>query len=101
MHWLGVVISVLRITIYWREAIDKELSGLVALHTWDLVPATSMPPRSNLMHCHFVFDVKRKRDGSVDKFKARLVADGNTQKHGIDFDRIFSTVVKSSTNERV
>ena len=34
---------------------------------------------------------------TVEKFKARLVADGNTQKFGIDFDRIFSTVVKSST----
>ena len=49
------------------------------------------------MHCHYVLTVKRKRDGSVDKFKARLVADGNTQKYGVDFDRIFSTVVKAST----
>ena len=49
------------------------------------------------MHCHYVFDVKRKSDRAVEKFKARLVADGNTQKFGIDFDRIFSTVVKSST----
>ena len=41
--------------------------------------------------------MKRKADGSIEKFKARLVADGNTQKHGVDFDRIFSTVVKSTT----
>ena len=38
---------------------------------------------------------------TVEKFKARLVADGNTQKFGIDFDKIFSTVVKSSTIRHV
>ena len=82
---------------YWQEAIVKELAGLVALRTWDLVLCSSMPAGSNTMHCHFVFDVKRKSNRAVEKFKARLVADGNTQKFGIDFDRIFSTVVKSST----
>ena len=41
--------------------------------------------------------MKRKADGSIDKFKARLVADGNTQKYGIDYDRIFATVVTSLT----
>ena len=49
------------------------------------------------MHCHFVFAIKRKADGSIDKFKARLVADGNTQKHGVDFNRVFATVVKALT----
>ena len=49
------------------------------------------------MHCHFVFAIKRKAHGSIDKFKARLVADGNTQKHGVDFNRVFATVVKALT----
>ena len=65
----------------WREAITKELTGLIALKTWDLVPLASLPAGANVMHCHFVFAIKRKADGSIDKFKARLVADGNTQKH--------------------
>jgi len=75
----------------------KELSGLVALDTWDLVPIASIPAAANIMHCHFVFAIKRKADGSIDKFKARLVADGNTQKHGVDFNRVFATVVKALT----
>ena len=82
---------------YWIEAINKELGGLIALHTWDLVPITTMPRGANLMRCHYVFAVKRKADGSIEKFKARLVADGNTQRHGVDFDRVFSTVVKMHT----
>jgi transposase InsO family protein len=82
---------------YWRAAIAKELGGLLALQTWEMVPANSMPAGSNLMHCHYVFAVKRRADGSIEKFKARLVADGNTQKQGVDFDRVFASVVKTST----
>ena len=81
----------------WREAIAKELAGLVALKTWDLVPLASVPASANVMHCHFVFAIKRKADGSIDKFKARLVADGSTQKHWVDFNRVFATVVKALT----
>jgi hypothetical protein len=44
-----------------------------------------------------VFALKRKADGSIDKFKARLVADGNNQRHGVDFERVFSAVVKTLT----
>ena len=49
------------------------------------------------MGCHMVFTVKRLSDGAIEKFKCRLVANGNTQKEGVDFDRIFSTVVKITT----
>ena len=82
---------------YWQIAIDKELSGLLALDTWSYVRTCDLPAGSNVMNCHYIFTVKRKADGSIDKFKARLVADGNTQKYGIDYDRIFATVVKSLT----
>ena len=83
--------------VYWYEAIMKELKGLLALNTWTTVKSSSLPSNANVMRCHFIFTVKRQRDGSLDKFKCRLVADGNTQKYGVDFDRIFSTVVKSTT----
>lgn len=82
---------------YWREAITKEISGLVALKTWSVVLLSSVPAGANVMGSHFVFDVKRNQLGEIEKFKARLVADGNTQLYGVDFDRIFSTVVKMST----
>ena len=49
------------------------------------------------MNCHYVFDIKRNTSGEFEKHKARLVADGNTQKQGIDFDEVFATVVKIPT----
>ena len=49
------------------------------------------------VNCHLIFSIKRKSDGTIERFKARLVADGSTQRFGLDFDRVFSTVVKAST----
>ena len=57
--------------------------------------ASCTPPGSNIMNCHYVFTVTRTSTGAIEKWKCRLVADGNTQKYLIDFDRIFSTVVQS------
>jgi len=82
---------------YWRAAIVAELTGLIEMKTWEVVLMTDMPDGSNLMNCHMLFSVKRNADGSIDKFKCRLVADGQTQRHGVDFDRVFATVVKMST----
>lgn len=65
--------------------------------TFEFVRRADVPARANIMRCHLVFDLKRNSDGTIEKFKARLVADGNTQKHGGDFDRVFSTVAKLST----
>jgi len=81
---------------YWRDAIAKELGGLLNLGTWEMVPLADVPKGTNIMRCHYVFAVKRLKNGEVEKFKARLVADGNTQTSR-DYDRIFSTVVKSQT----
>ena len=88
---------------YWREAINKELAGTAGLVLVFALGTCSLLHKqtclgSNLMHCHYVFAVKRKGDGSIKKFKARLVADVVTQKHGVDFERIFATVVKTQSD---
>ena len=82
---------------YWRDAITKELNGLMSRGTWHYVYLDELPKGTNLMGCHYVFTVKRLSDGAIEKFKCRLVANGNMQKQGVDFDRIFSTVVKITT----
>ena len=76
------------------EAVHKEWTGIVENDSLDFVRRKDIPRDANVMHCHFVFDAKPRKDGSLEKFKARLVADGNTQKHGVDFEHVFATVVK-------
>ena len=82
---------------YWIEAINKEWTGIMANDTLEFVPRRSMPPGANLMRSHYVFDLKVRPDNSIEKYKARLVADGCTQKFGIDYDAVFATVVKMAT----
>jgi hypothetical protein len=62
--------------------------------TWHLVP---LQQGRNVIDCKWVFKVKHKVDGSLDRYKAHLVVKGFKQRLGIDYDDIFSPVVKPVT----
>lgn len=70
-----------------------ELKALEDNHTWDLVPKL---PNMNVIGTKWIFKVKSKANNSVDKLKARLVAEGYNQQEGIDFSETFSPVVKQA-----
>ena len=78
----------------WVEAMNKEISSLKENQTWDL---TKLPKNRKALRCKWVFRIKRNPDGTVDKYKARLVAVGYSQKKGIDYDKTFSPVAKMSS----
>jgi histone deacetylase 1/2 len=78
----------------WRAAMEAEYSALLANNTWDLVPR---PPRANVVTGKWVFKHKFKADGSLERYKARWVLRGFTQRPGVDFTETFSPIVKPTT----
>lgn len=82
---------------FWLEAIFKEYHSILSHDVFTVVRRCSLPGGTNVMRCHCIFTVKPNKDGSIERYKCRLVADGNTQVHGVDFTDIFSTVVKFSS----
>jgi histone deacetylase 1/2 len=78
----------------WRHAMQDEFDALLANDTWTLVPRL---PGVNLVTDKWVFRHKFKADGSLDRYKARWVLRGFTQRPGVDYDETFSPVVKPAT----
>ncbi|KAL8105656.1 hypothetical protein AgCh_029453 [Apium graveolens] len=72
---------------------SSEFDALVQNGTWDLVPRTNQ----NVLSCKWVFRIKRNPDGSIHKYKARLVAKDFQQRPEIDFSETFSPVTKPAT----
>jgi hypothetical protein len=54
---------------YWEAAINKELAGIVALKTWTPIARCTVPAGANILRSHYVFTVKRKSDGSIEKIQ--------------------------------
>ena len=70
------------------------MNALKKNKTWEI---TSFPARKQSVGCKWIFTVKHKADGSIDHYKARLVAEGFTQIYGIDYQETFAPVAKFNT----
>ena len=57
----------------WEAAIQDELKSLAAFETFEVV---DLPPGKRPVGCKYVFKIKYKPDGSIEKYKVRLVAQG-------------------------
>ena len=75
----------------WQAAMDAEISALEANLTWTI---TSLPLGKKPIGCKWVYKVKYKSDGSIERFKAMLVAKGFTKKEGLDYIDTFSPLAK-------
>lgn len=78
----------------WQLAMQQELKALETNKTWDVV---KLPQGKRPIGSKWVYKVKLKADGSVERYKARLLAKGYNQVEGIDFFDSFSPVAKSVT----
>ena len=75
----------------WMAAIREELIALISKGTW---VRRKLPKGKNLVTSKWVFKVKYKQDGTIERFKARLVARGFTQKYGIDYEETFAPTLR-------
>lgn len=79
---------------FWKEAIDDEIGAIMENHTWIL---SDLPPGCKPLGCKWIFKRKMKADGTIDKFKARLVIQGFRQKEGIDYFDTYAPVARITT----
>ena len=77
----------------WKEAIFEEVKALEKNATWETV---DLPHGKTIVGCKWVFTVKYNSDGSLERYKARLVTKGFTQTYGVDYSETFS-IAKLST----
>ena len=75
----------------WKAAMRNELESLHKNDVWDIV---ELPEGRKAVGSKWVFKRKRDADGNIERHKARLVAQGFTQKSGIDYDETFCPVVR-------
>ncbi|KAL0355625.1 UNVERIFIED_CONTAM: Retrovirus-related Pol polyprotein from transposon RE2 [Sesamum radiatum] len=78
----------------WQRAMQNEIAALKRNQTWDIVP---LPKDKKAIGCRWIYKLKTKADGSIERHKARLVAKGYNQVPGIDYVDSFSPVAKSVT----
>ena len=73
---------------------DTEMNALLHNGTWSLVPYRN---DMNLVGCKWVFKLKHNPDGSVARYKSRLVAKGFHQQPGLDYGKTFNPVIKPTS----
>ncbi|GJT59507.1 retrovirus-related pol polyprotein from transposon TNT 1-94 [Tanacetum coccineum] len=75
----------------WKEAIKSEIDSILQNHMWELM---DLPPGCKLLGYKWIFKKKMKADGTIDKYKARLVIKRFRQREGLDYFDTYSLVTR-------
>ena len=81
----------------WMEAMHQEIASLEANNTWSLIDKFDVPRSHRILQSKFIFKTKLDESGSIARYKARLVALGNLQREGIDYNDVFAPVAHLTT----
>jgi hypothetical protein len=73
----------------WLEAMEDEMRSMSSIDVWDL---EEIPKGAKTVGYKWVYKTKYDSNGNVEKYKARLVEKGFTQREGIDYNETFSLV---------
>nr|CCA19288.1 PREDICTED: similar to pol polyprotein putative [Albugo laibachii Nc14] len=75
----------------WEEAMRTEIEALEQNNTWDVI---QKPREAKLLHSKGVYKLKMNADGTIERYKSRLVARGDEQVYGVDYTFTFSAVME-------
>ncbi len=70
---------------------NAEMRSLDSNHVWELVDP---PETCRIVNCKWIFKCKKGDDGHIQRYKARLVAQGYSQRPGLDYEETFAPVVR-------
>jgi hypothetical protein len=77
----------------WQEAMMEEYASIMKNDVWEVVPR---PEDKKVVGSKWIYKVKHATDGSVDKYKARFMAKGLSQREGVDYEETFALVARFS-----
>jgi hypothetical protein len=75
----------------WADAMTEEYQSIIKNDVWEIVPR---PKSKDVVSSKWLFKIKHAADGSIEKYKARFVARGFSQKEGIDYEETFAPVAR-------
>jgi hypothetical protein len=75
----------------WKDAMNEEYDSILKNDVWTVVPR---PHGKSVVTSKWLYKIKHAADGSIEKYKARFVVRGFSQKEGIDYDEIFAPVAR-------
>lgn len=82
----------------WKDAMDEEYQSILKNDVWDIVPR---PEGKSVVSSKWLFKIKHVANGRIEKYKARFVARGFSQKEGIDYRETFAPAAQYTSIKTV
>jgi Reverse transcriptase (RNA-dependent DNA polymerase) len=79
---------------HWHKAMEEEYLMHLQNRTWEIV---KLPPGKKAIGSGWVYRVKRNADGSIERYKGRLVAKGFSQRPGLDYTEVFAPTARQAS----